>query len=184
MALGGRRERMAALGGVILLLVIIVMTAWAHHSLSSAPPAPPRPAVHPVRTSGQSTGMHVRAWVTDAQPSISALFRATDEVAAAVSFGDIAATGAACQSADAAVANVQKHLPSPDPAVNSVLQQAITNYQVGIRRCTLAVRNNDTVDLGEATVYLHRGCVDLQRAVTTLQDDVGSETRDDRVLTA
>ena len=91
-----RRQPVIAVGWAVLLVVIVVLSAWAHHSLSAsrqasqhaaaAQPAssisPPLPAL-PV-------GPQLRAWFTDAKPSIIAMFIAADNFVTAARYGDIA----------------------------------------------------------------------------------------------
>ena len=95
----GGRQLVVAVGGAVLLVVIVVLSAWAHHSLSAsrqasqhaaaAQPAssisPPLPAL-PV-------GPQLRAWFTDAKPSITAMFVAADNFVTAARYSDIAGAG-------------------------------------------------------------------------------------------
>jgi hypothetical protein len=187
---GGGRELVAAASGAVLLVVIAVLSAWAHHSLSSVRPASPHAAAAQPASSvcpplpPLPMGTQVRAWLTDAKPSIILLFGAADNLVTAARLGDVARTGAACQTAAGAVANLQHHMPSPDPALNTELQQAITSYQVGIRHCVSGTQKQGPIEIGEATVYINQGSTDLQAAVGIIEDDLSSDARDHRVWTA
>ena len=184
-----RRELVAAASGAVLLVVIAVLSAWAHQSLSTVRPASPHAAAAQPASSVSPPqpplpmGTQVRAWLTDAKPSIIALFGAADNLVTAARLGDIATTGAACQSAAGAVANLQHHMPSPDPALNTELQQAITSYQLGIRHCVSGTQHRDPIEIGEATVYTNQGNTDLQAAVGIIEHDLSAEARDHRVWT-
>jgi hypothetical protein len=186
---GGGRELVAAASGAVLLVVIAVLSAWALHSLSSVRPASPHAAAAQPASSVSPPrpplpmGTQVRAWLTDAKPSIIALFGAADNLVTAARLGDIATTGAACQSAAGAVANLQHHMPSPDPALNTELQQAITSYQLGIRHCVSGTQHRDPIEIGEATVYTNQGNTHLQAAVGIIEHDLSAEARDHRVWT-
>ena len=183
-----RRELVAAASGAVLLVVIAVLSAWAH-SLSTVRPASPHAAAAQPANSVSSPppplpmGTSVGAWLTDAKPSIIALFGAADNLVTAARLGDIAVTGAACQTAAGAVANLQHHIPSPDPALNTELQKSITSYQVGIRHCVSGTQNRDPIEIGEATFYINEGSTDLQAAVGIIEDDLSSDARDHRVWT-
>jgi hypothetical protein len=184
-----RHELAAVAGGIVLVVVIAVLSGWAHYSLSAVRPASPHAAAAapasglapPPLTVPPSPPM--RAWFNEAKPSIDALVVAGDEIVAAATQGDMAATGAACRTAAGAVANLQEHLPSPDPALNTALQQAITNYQVGIRYCISGTHNQDAVKIGEAKVYIDQGNTDLRTAVDIIESDLSSEARGTSVLT-
>jgi hypothetical protein len=184
-----RHELAAAAGGVVLLVVIAVLSAWAHHSLSTARPAPPHdaaalpagafdPQLPPLPMS-----MQMRAWLNIAGPSLNALVNAQDDIVAAAAQGDVAGTGAACQAAAGAVANTQQHLPSPDAALNTALQHALTNYRVGIRYCISGTQNQDAEDIGQATAHISQGNTDLQAAVDIVEGDLSSDAREPGVLT-
>lgn len=184
-----RRELVAAASGAVLLVVIAVLSAWAHHSLSTVRPVSPHAAAAQPANSVSPplpplpTGTSVRAWLTDAKPSIIDVFGAADNLVTAARLGDIAETGAACPTAAGAVANLQHHMPSPDPTLNAKLQQAITSYHVGIRHCVSGTQHRDPIEIGEATVYVKQGSTDLQAAVGIIEDDLSSEARDHRVWT-
>ncbi len=158
------RERALAASGAVLVAIIAVLSAWAHHSLSSggsarsnAHPKPPRPAFE-----------QLRAWLSDAEPSINALTTARDNIAVAATQKDLAATGAACQTAGAAVANSQQHLPSPEPALNTALHRAIGKYQAGLGYCLSGSRSQDAAQLAQAAAYFNEGDTDMQAAMKFL----------------
>ena len=187
---GGGRELVVAAGWAVLLVVIAVLSAWAHHSLSTARPASPHAAAaQPANSMSPPlpplpVGTQVRAWFTDAKPSIIAMFVAADNFVTAARYSDIAEAGAACQTAAGAVANLQHHTPSPDPALNTKLQQAITHYQAGVRDCVAGKQDRDPVETGKAMVSFNQGSTDLQAAVGIIEDDLASEARNQRVWTA
>jgi hypothetical protein len=179
-------ELVVAAGWAVLLVVIVVLSAWAHQSFSTVRPASPHgAAAQPASSKGLplAMGTQLQAWFTDAKPSIIGLFGAADNLVTAARYGDIAATGAACETTAGAVANMQHHMPSPDPALNIELQRAITSYQEGIRHCVSGVQKRDPVEIGEATVHTNRGSSDLQAAVGIIEDDLTSDARDNRVWT-
>jgi hypothetical protein len=188
-----RRRRgsglIASAGGALLFVVIAVLSAWAHQSLSTVRPASPHAAAtQPANSMSPPLapppmGAQVRAWFTDAKPSIITLFGAADNLVTAAKYGDIAATGAACKTTADAVAKVQRHTPSPDPTLNTELQQAITSYQVGIRHCVRGTQNRDPIEIGEATVAVNQGSTDLQTAVGIIEEDLSADARDHRVWT-
>ena len=79
---------------------------------------------------------------------------------------------------------MQHHLPSPDPALNTALQQAINSYHVGLRYCIAGVQNQDGNDIEQAATYINQGNAGLQSAVDLLDRDLpDSEARDPGVMT-
>jgi hypothetical protein len=196
-----RGELITAAGWAVLLVAIAVLSGWAHHSLSTARPAatpppsaaatpppstaatrPPNTAATPM-TSGP-TDTQLRAWLAQAEPSIDALVGARDDIAAAAADNDMPGTGAACRTADDAIASLQQHMPTPDPELNNPLQQAISSFQVGLRYCISGAQNQQTNEIEQAATYIDRGNADLQTAVDILERDLsGSAPRDPGVLT-
>jgi hypothetical protein len=180
----------ARTGGAVLVLAIAVLSAWAHHSLSTPPPGAPNTATKPSAITSATpltpppARVQLRAWLTQAEPSINALVAARHEIASAAANHDIMGMGAACQTAGGAVANLQHHLPSPDPVLNASLQQAISAYRIGVRYCTSGVQNNDANDIERAANYFDQGNADLEAAVDIPDRDLpGSEPADARVMT-
>ncbi|BBX48103.1 hypothetical protein GCM10009641_08530 [Mycobacterium cookii] len=118
----------------------------------------------------------MRAWLNEAEPSINALFIAGDNIVTAATPPEIAN---ACHAAAGVIARAQHDLTSPDVALNSVLRQAITDYQAGIRDCISATRRGDTVDTG----YVNQAITDLQNAVEVLEGDLSRDARQPEKLT-
>lgn len=170
-----RQELVAAASGATLIGVVGLLSGWAHHSLSSAPPTAPNIAATASST-GAATSPHLRvqlrAWLTQAQPSINALMAARYEVAAAAASDDIIATGAACRNADIAVAGAQQYLPSPDLELNTALAHAIDSYRLGVRFCIAGVERHDANNISRAAGYISEGNAELQQAVDILQRDL------------
>src|SRR5271156_5999306 len=122
-----------------------------------------------------------RITLDDAAPSINALVIAGDNVVGTATRGDIAGTGTACQTAADALASARQHLPSPDPALNTALQQAFSDYQAGIRWCIRGTQKQDAVEIGQDAGFIDQGKVVLQKAFDTLEADLSA---DSDVLTA
>jgi hypothetical protein len=183
-----RHELATAAGWAVLVVLIAVLSAWAHHSLCTARPAPSNTAAA-LPASAASTAplrspplrVQLRAWLDEAEPSINALVIAGDNVVAAATQGDIAGTGAACQTAAGALASAQQHMPSPDPVLNTALQQAFNDYQAGIRYCISGTQNQDAIDIGEGAGFIDQGKIGLQKAFDIIKVDLSS---DSAVLTA
>ncbi len=180
---GHQRHQLATAAGGALVVVIAVLSAWAHHSLSAARPAPSAPATA-LPASAASVAplpspplrVQLRGWLADADPSINALVSAGDNVVARASQGDIAGTAAACRTAAGAAASAQQHLPSPDAALNPALQQAFNEYQTGIRYCTSQTQKQDAIDIGQAAGFIKQGKMHLQNATDILEEDLSSDS--------
>ena len=184
--------RSVAVGWAVLLVVVVVLTALAHYSLSASRQASPHAVAAPPASSVSPpprtvpVGPQLRAWFTHAGPSITVMFIAADNFVTAARYGDIARAGAACQTAADALAKFQQQTPSPDPypALNTKLQQAITDYQAGVRDCVAGKQDRDPVETGKAIVSFNQGSTDLQAAVGIIEEDLAYEARDQRVWTA
>jgi len=183
-----RHELIAAAGAAVLLVVIAVLWTWAHHSLSTARLAPsntatalPASAAPALPLGSPSLRELLRAWLDEAEPSIDSLSIAGDNVVAPASRGDIAGTRAACQTARDALANAQQHLPSPDSALNTALQQAFDDYRAGIGYCISGTQNQDPIDIGKGAGFISQGKIELQKAFDIIEEDLSS---DSAVLTA
>ena len=176
------RDSRFAMGSWIVVLVVIgLLWAWAHFGLSTPGPASAETAAAPP-VSGFATSVlpmpaQLRVWFTRAEPSINALLDARDEISAAAARHDVAGTGAACQSADAAVANLRQYLPSPHSALTTALQSAVDSYHDGMRYCISGVQNQDGDAIAQAATYFRQANGDLQVAAGILESElVGSES--------
>jgi hypothetical protein len=180
---GGRA--LVATSWAVLVVVIAVLSNWAHQDMSDARPSPHSAAAQSMSPplTPVTVGMQLQAWLNDAKPSIVALFGAADDLVTAARYGEVAATGGACQLVAGAVGDVQRHVPSPDQTLNAKLQQAITSYQEGIRHCVPGAQNRDPVEISEARASTSRGSAELQAAVGIIEDDLCSDARDNRVWT-
>lgn len=184
---GGRE--VVATGWAVLLVVIAVLSNWAHQDLSTARRQSAHSAeAQPARSMSSpppplAAGTRMQAWFTDAKPSIIALFGAADDLVTAARYGNVTAAGGACQTVAGAVGDLQRHVPSPDPALNTKLQQAIASYQEGIRHCIPGAQNRDPLEISEARGSTSWGSAQLQAAVGIIEDDLAADARDSRVWT-
>jgi len=183
-----RDSRFATATWVVLLVVIGMFWGWAHLSLSTARPgaadaAATRPASG-LATSVQPMGVQLRAWFAPAEAAIKALITRRDEISSAAARNDLAGTGAACQSADAAVASLRQYLPSPDWELSTALQAAIDSYHVGMGYCIKGAQTQDGNDIEQAATYLRQGNANLLAAVNILASELDPEFGDTRVLFA
>ena len=177
-----RHELVAAASGAVLVVVIAMLSAWAHHSLSTSRPSATNTAAVRSATAASAAPLpspplrvQLRAWLDDAEPSIDALVVAGDNVVAIATRGDIAATSTACQTAAGALASARQHLPSPDPALNTALQQAFST-RAGIRCCVPGTQNQDTIDIGQAPGFIDQGKTVLQNAFDILEADLSADS--------
>ncbi len=128
----------SSLRAAVLLIVTAALSAWVYHkssshqpeSLAGAAPAPPSASDPQMR-------VQLRVWLTESEPMIDAVAIARNNITAAASQREIAATGAACRNAAGAVADLHRRMPSPDPMLNSQLLEAISDYEVGLPYCIL-----------------------------------------------
>jgi hypothetical protein len=178
-----RHELVAAASGAVLVVVIAVLSAWAHQSLSSArlvatntAAVQPTSAASAAPPPSPSLRDQVRAWLDDARPSIHAVVVAGDNLVATAARADIGGASTACQMTAAALAGAQQHLPSPDPALNTALQQAFNDYQEGIRWCIRGTQNQDAIDIGQAGGFIEQGKFALQKAFEIVEADLSADS--------
>lgn len=96
-------------------------------------------------------------WLTRSQGSINGVVAAREDIAAAATRQDVAATGAACQAATGAVADLDRQLPSPEQTLNSTLQYALVSHEIGPSYCVSGAKAYDGEALMRAAAYITRG---------------------------
>lgn len=126
--------------------------------------------------------MTMGAWLAESERSINDLVAARNNIAAAAAEHDIAGTGAACQNAVGAVANLHRQLPSPEPVLTNALQRAAVNYDLGLPYCISATQTHDGPDLARAASYISQGDAAMRMAFHILGQDSGTAPRNLRVL--
>jgi hypothetical protein len=62
-------------------------------------------------------------------------------------------------------------MPSPEASVNYALQQAISNYTIGLPDCISASRNVDGEGMQRAARYISQGDDAMQLSLDLLQDE-------------
>ncbi|WIM87482.1 hypothetical protein PT015_22005 [Candidatus Mycobacterium wuenschmannii] len=149
------------------VLIAIGALLAAFHSWRTEQPAPSNEAAPPVQPT-----LTMPVWLGQSQQSIDGLVTARNNIAAAASRQDIPATGAACRIAGDAVAQLREHMPSPEPAVNLLLQQAISSYTLGLPDCISASHNIDGEGMQRAASFISYGDKSMQSAL----DLLGAET--------
>jgi hypothetical protein len=181
---GRGRTLAAAAYGFGLLVAVAVSASWAHYSLATAPELrPDAVAVAPAGVMPPSLQVKVRAWLREAQPSVHDLFAAGDYAVIDASEGHLAGASVACQSASAAAADLQQHMPSPDPSANLLLQMAIGDYRAGIHRCLSGAQDGNRDRVDTSMTDLKRGGTELEDAIEILISDQLVEPPDHHVLT-
>ena len=174
----------ATVYGVAVLVAVAVSAIWAYLGLPTAPPARPEAvAVHPAGVVPPSLPVQARGWLREAQPAIHDLFVAGDYAVIDASEKNVAGAGVACQSASAAAARAQEHLPSPDSSANLLLQMAIGDYRAGIHRCLSGAHDNDVGRVDASMTDIKRGGAELQDAIEILIADEHIESPDHHTLT-
>ncbi len=171
--------------GAALVAVIAVLSAWAHHSMSTTRPGPSNPATTLPANAALAAPLppppqrnQLRAWREEAEPSMDVLLVAAAAVVGSATQGDIAGTGAACQTTADATTSVLRHLPSPDPTLNTALQHAVDDYQAGVRHCISGTKKEDAVDILRGAGLVSQGKVDLLKAYDILEADLSPDSGD------
>ena len=146
-----REQRiMMASWAVFAVIGAILASAYLHWSSTrsaisgdATPPIAPTPSIH--------------AWLDRSERVINDVIAARNAIAAAAAHHDIAGTGTACQTATGAIAHLHQQMPSPEPVLNSTLQQAISDYSTGLHYCISAGRTADGEGLPRAATYISQG---------------------------
>lgn len=162
-----QREQRFTIASWSTLMLIGALLAAAYHSWSTARSASSDEAATP--PVAPTISMHV--WLDQSEAAVNGLVGARNTIAAAASRRDIPATGTACRTATDAVATLRQHMPSPEAAVNYALQQAISDYTIGLPDCISASRTVDGEGLQRAARFISQGDNAMQLALDILGDE-------------
>ena len=107
----------------------------------------------------------LKAWRTDAQPSIDKMNDGMAWFEGAVRSSDYTGALDACRSFAGGVDNLERHLPSPDDGVTAVLKEAVSHFRDFDREC-LTVNAAMTQDQADLVVsYRDKGIERIKTAV-------------------
>jgi hypothetical protein len=174
-----RDQRIAATGTVVLLVITVALSAWMYQKTSTAQrDSPDSAATAPPSAPTSAVRVQLRAWLTQSEPLINALVIARNNIAAAAAERDIPGTGAACQTASGAVADLHRQLPSPEPTLNSTFQQAISSYKLGLPYCIGTTHVQEGSGLQQAATFITQGDTAMRAALDFLGHVPGCEPRD------
>ncbi|MEB3980686.1 hypothetical protein OQ968_05340 [Mycobacterium sp. 663a-19] len=120
--------------------------------------------------------VQLRAWLSGTLEPIQELRGAFQRVSVAAANKDIAGVGAGCRDAYAANAELQRKMPSPDPALNVPLQQAISDYDTGLHYCISGVDDYDVNELSRGGTFVQEGNAYLEQAVEILKRDLSDSS--------
>ncbi|WP_156737739.1 hypothetical protein [Mycobacterium sp. E735] len=87
---------------------------------------------------------------------------------------DMIGIGAGCRQVHDAAAEMQKHVPPPDPELASPLQTAVSDYDAGSHFCIAGSQDYDLNELQQSIQMLQSANDHMDSAVTILQRDLGS----------
>jgi hypothetical protein len=167
----------SSLRAFVFFIVAVAVSMWVYQrSDGQQPQTLDSAALAPPSASDPQMRVQLRAWLTDSEPMIDALVIARNNIATAAGQRDVAATGAACQSATGAVADLHRKMPSPDPMLNSQFLQAISDYDVGLPYC---ISGNG---MQQAATYLSQADAAMHAAFDMLGHVPGCEPQQSGVL--
>lgn len=164
-----REQRFTVVSWAVLVALGALLAAYHNWSTErsassddgAAPPVAPTLTMH--------------AWLDQSQPAINGMVAARNDIAAAASRQDIAATGTACRRAADAVTDLRGHMPSPEAPVNQSLQQAISSYTAGFPFCVSASGNVDGQGMQLAARFISEGDTAMQLALDIMADEPGGQ---------
>jgi hypothetical protein len=114
---------------------------------------------------GASHADTLKAWRTQAQPSIDRMNDAMAWFEGAVRSSDYPGALAACRSFAGGVDGLEQHLPSPDDEVTAILTEAVSRFRDFDREC-VTVNPQMTRDQANAVVSLRdKGIERIKTAV-------------------
>jgi hypothetical protein len=172
-----QREQRIMVTSWAVFATIGAILAWAYLHWSSTrsaisddatPPIAPTPSIH--------------GWLDRSERSINDVVAARNAIATAAAHHDVAGTGAACQTATGAIAHLHQELPSPETALNSTLQQAISDYSTGLPYCISASRTEDGQGLLRAATYIRQGDHAMRVVLDILSNESDAQPGDLGVL--
>jgi hypothetical protein len=177
------RQRVTAVGIVVLFMIFAAASGWAYPRSSTGQSDSPDGAAAPLPSAlAPQLRVQLRAWLTESRPLINALVIARNNIATAAAERDIARTGAACQTATGAVADLHRQLPSPAPTLTSTLQQVVSNYDAGLPYCIGATHVKGGDGMQQAATFITRADAAMRTAFDFLDHVPGCEARDMGVL--
>lgn len=138
------------------------------------PAAPPvSTSAPPVSTPAPTLAEAVRQWEAVAGDHFEESARALETVSAAAGRGDEAAVRAGCTVLhDTNTVGLQRHLPTPDPALTSALQRMIDDMNTATHACLRFVEGRDAGQTAIYQDYLARAVEHLGRAKAQLDADL------------
>jgi hypothetical protein len=118
--------------------------------------------------------VQLRTWDSGIESHFQQLADAGASMAAAAKHQNIVGIGASCQQLHDAAANMQQHMPSPDPELTHELQAAISDYDAGTHFCMAGTKSYDMEELNQMITFLTSANDHMDTAVTVLHRDMGS----------
>ncbi len=117
----------------------------------------------------------IRAWEAAAGDHFSESARALEGISEAAAAGDESAVRAGCDLLhDTNTVGLQRHLPTPDPALTAELQRMIDDMNTATHACSRFANARDFTDAGVYQDYLGRAVEHLNAAKAILDRDRGT----------
>jgi hypothetical protein len=169
---------------VALVLIAAVSAGWSFHGLSLVQLALPDSVAAPASVSTAQPASApaesaLYVWVAQAEPALESLLAIRYNIDVAADKADATGTWQVCRSAETTVARMRRQLPSPEPALNIALQQALNDYRSGLRDCVTGIVQQNVEDIELAAVYLHQANTELHVAIEMIERDLADSRSED-----
>jgi hypothetical protein len=117
--------------------------------------------------------LQVREWYDAVQPYFAELDDAGQRMVAAARSEDLTDFGSACQQLHDAAANIQDHMPTPDPDLTKQVQGAISDFDAASHFCISGTQNLNMGELNDALPLLASAQTKMDTAMSILERDTG-----------
>lgn len=115
----------------------------------------------------------VPEWYSQAEEHLANTTKFMQAAVNAIEANDINALRSACSAVhDEQTVGLQDHLPTPDPALTTALQNQINDFHTAMHMCMSLGPNTTPADLERADAYAHQAIEDLRVVNDILVEDL------------
>lgn len=115
----------------------------------------------------------VAEWYSQAQEHLANTKQFMQAAVDAIEANDLNALRSACSAVhDEQTVGLQAHLPTPDPALTTALQNEINDFHTAMHLCMTLGPNTTPEDLERTDAFVHQAIEDLRAVNDILVDDL------------
>jgi hypothetical protein len=168
-----RADRVMPMSSKQMIAVVAIGLAVAGCAPSHQLPPSTSTKTQTVTPTPPPLSVQVQKWYSGVQPYFSELADAGHNMATAAQNEDLTGFGIACQRLHDAAADIQDHMPTPDPDLTKQVQGAISDFNAASHFCMAGSTNLDVGELADALPLLASANSKMDTAMSILQRDAG-----------